>query len=363
MRPVALLLLALAACRFDPSGLPAGSADGLPDAARDAADGMALDRTIPDIPAETAADLTPPEAGPDASPDGSATDSALDSALPDAVPDEAVPDLPAPDASVPDLPAPDTGIDPLAPFGAAQPLVVLNSLLSEDDPTLTGDMLEICFDRGGDIWHSVRSSTTAAWGLPVPVAALNSLSGETTPSITPDGLTIFFGSNRPGGPGDVDIYVSTRSSRVAGWSTPQLVSSLSTSSMENAPAPGPDLLELVLSSNRPGSADHDLYLAGRASPAAAWAAPVNLGAVNSGAAEGDPWLGTTVLYFSSTRPGKGGFDIWLSQRSGGSFGAPVAVDSLNTSSSDGDPWLSPDLRTVVFSSDRSGTWDLYVATR
>jgi len=346
-RSGALLLLVLAGCRFDSSGLPAASADGL----RDAADGPTLEGAVPD-PGEATPDLPPLEAAPDSSPDAAVADAALD-ALPDVLPD----------TIVPDLPPPDTGIDPLAPFGAPQPLVVLNSPLSEDDPTLTGDMLEIYFDRGGDIYHAVRASAALPWGVPLPVIALNSLSGETTPFITPDGLTIFLASDRPGGAGGYDIYVATRASRVAGWSAPQQVSSLSTSSLENGPATGPGMLELVLTSNRTGSADNDLYLASRASLGAGWGAPINLTAVNSSDVEGDPWLGATVLYFTSTRPGKGGYDIFLSQRSGASFAAPVPVDSLNTSSNDGDPWLSPDLRTVVFASDRAGTWDLYVATR
>jgi Tol biopolymer transport system component len=44
------------------------------------------------------------------------------------------------------------------------------------------------------------------------------------------------------------------------------------------------------------------------------------------------------------------------------FGAPAAVTDLNTASDERDPWLSPDGTPLFFSSDRSGRYEIYVAS-
>ena len=68
----------------------------------------------------------------------------------------------------------------------------LDSVAGEDDPTLTGDMLEIYFDRGGDIWFSVRASVAVSWPAPQALAVVNSAASETTTEISADGLELFF---------------------------------------------------------------------------------------------------------------------------------------------------------------------------
>lgn len=64
--------------------------------------------------------------------------------------------------------------------------------------------------------------------------------------------------------------------------------------------------------------------------------------------------GATALWFSRNRPGgAGGYDIWMSRRSGGEWSAPAPV-SFNTPQRDFDPAFSADGRFVYFSSDRPG---------
>jgi hypothetical protein len=49
------------------------------------------------------------------------------------------------------------------------------------------------------------------------------------------------------------------------------------------------------------------------------------------------------LYFHSGRPGgKGGYDIWVTTRNGGSWSDPVNIEAVNTSAMDGYPFISPD---------------------
>ena len=76
--------------------------------------------------------------------------------------------------------------------------------------SVSADGLELYFtsDRSGglgyeDIWVSTRQSTDEPWSPPVNLTAVNSTYREAYPSISPDGLTLYFsdyfyGPDRPG---------------------------------------------------------------------------------------------------------------------------------------------------------------------
>lgn len=106
-------------------------------------------------------------------------------------------------------------------FGAAQPVAELNSPLIDAGPALSRDGLEIFFhsNRDGtlgqrDLWTSVRSSVFDPWSQPVNLGAVvNGQSNETVPALSSDGETMFFASDRPGGFGLSDIYMTTRTKR------------------------------------------------------------------------------------------------------------------------------------------------------
>jgi hypothetical protein len=82
------------------------------------------------------------------------------------------------------------------------------------DPTLTGDGLTMYLssDRDGgqgrsDLW--MTQQVGGQWTAPVNLGpTINSEHGESEPSVTPDGQTLFFSSDRPGGQGSSDIWVS-----------------------------------------------------------------------------------------------------------------------------------------------------------
>src|SRR6266550_1801708 len=62
-----------------------------------------------------------------------------------------------------------------------------------------------------DLWVSTRSNSHEPWSPPVNAgASLNSPFADVTPSISADGRTLIFASNRPGGFGGNDLYMATR---------------------------------------------------------------------------------------------------------------------------------------------------------
>ncbi len=137
------------------------------------------------------------------------------------------PELAAPaDAGVPDAgcEAPGPGVGDVGPFGALEPIegaflanVPAGATISEDDPSLTADLLEMYFNSNRDqpgsesfgIWVSKRACATDAWGEPIKLDVLGAATpNPTDPAISPDGLTIWLAS-----PADNDnarqIYRST----------------------------------------------------------------------------------------------------------------------------------------------------------
>ena len=88
----------------------------------------------------------------------------------------------------------------------------------DHQPSIRHDGLEIFFESNRpdsfgsrDLWVATRESTLDAWSTPVNLGAtVNGTSDDRFPYLSPDGETIFFVSNRPGGYGGQDVYMSTR---------------------------------------------------------------------------------------------------------------------------------------------------------
>jgi hypothetical protein len=102
--------------------------------------------------------------------------------------------------------------------GPAQPVTELNAPAFNDAaPGLRADAREILFwstrpgSLGADIWVSTRQSANHPWSPPQNAGPpLNTPVADLHPELTQDALTLYLASNRPGGSGGTDLWVSTR---------------------------------------------------------------------------------------------------------------------------------------------------------
>jgi Tol biopolymer transport system component len=255
----------------------------------------------------------------------------------------------------------------------------VNSSLWDFGPTISADGLSLYFDSirfggygGYDMWLTFRATTKDPWGEPVNLGSIvNSPHGDRAPSISTDGISLFFVCDRPEGFGERDIWVTTRPTTKNLWGEPvNLGPTVNSAYDDYAPDISANGLTLYFVSNRHGGyGDTDIWVTTRITEDAEWNAPFHLGSsVNSSYAERQPTISadSCTLFFASGRPGGfGSRDIWMTTRSTpeGDWDPPVNLGaSVNTPYLDHAPDISSDGRTLFFSSDRpggSGDMDLW----
>src|SRR5690606_30667553 len=136
--------------------------------------------------------------------------------------------------------------------------------------------------------------------------------------ISPDGRFLFFtGCNRPDGMGRCDIYVSEKEGD--NWSKPiNLGSPINTGGWESQPSLSADGRTLYFVSDRSGGlGSYDIWMS-TLDENARWQKPVNLGStINTPFDEQSPFIhpDNETLYFSSNGwPGMGNKDLFISRR-------------------------------------------------
>lgn len=166
-----------------------------------------------------------------------------------------------------------------------------------------------------DFFYSIQSE--GSWTPRVNAGApLNSPDNEGAQTMTADGSTLWFTAcNRRDGQGMCDLYYSTLENGT--WSVPRNAGApLNTRYSEKHPAVSADGRKLYFTSNRPGgSGSYDIWMSERKGEQ--WGLPVNLGdSLNSPGLEQSPFIhpDQQSLYFSSTGwPGMGQGDLFLSR--------------------------------------------------
>jgi hypothetical protein len=267
-------------------------------------------------------------------------------------------------------------------FGNLQNLgPTVNSSDADEGPSISTEGLTLYFNcdmPGGygnfDLWMTTRSTKDGPWGEPENLGPkVNSSAREQMPSISADSLTLYFTSTRSGG---WDLWVTTRATKDNPWSTPvNLGHPVNSPSNEFGPGISADGLSLYFCSDRAGGYGiDDIWVSTRATIDGPWQEPVNLGPkVNCSAREQMLSISADgrTLFFSDSallpfRPGgNGGGDLWVTRRATVSdpWGTPVNLGpTVNSSFFDGAPSILADGSTLYFMSGRPGgygSWDLW----
>ena len=132
-----------------------------------------------------------------------------------------------------------------------------------------------------DIWIASKPTPDGLWNEPVNMGPrINSPHNDDTPELSSDGRVLIFQSDRPGGSGGIDLWMSVRETPESEWGEAvNLGPVVNSAQSDGTPSLTDDGLHLFFHSNRPPStAAHavDLYLTSRRTTADPWGPPVRL---------------------------------------------------------------------------------------
>ena len=211
------------------------------------------------------------------------------------------------------------------------------------------------------------------------VPGVNSSSLEWSIGIAPDNKTLYFGSDRPGGEGDRDLYQATLVDGEWG-NVMNLGTGINTPSYEANPTVTVDGMKLYFTSDRDGGeGSFDIYMATRNDPSEQFGNVQNLGpAINSQEDDGGQTLPAderTIVFNSLNRAdGFGGYDLYSATRPPGSQSFEPAVNlgpDINTEAGEFVPFITLDGKSLLFSDnveapfrpDGEGLSDIWIAAR
>jgi Tol biopolymer transport system component len=233
---------------------------------------------------------------------------------------------------------------------------------------------------GEDLWVARRSRRDGPWATPVNLGPiLNTDANERSPALSRNGHHLYFATTRPGGSGGFDIWVSWRHDTHddLGWQPPvNLGPQLNSAATDAGPAYWENddggIPLLFLASNRPGGPGGlDIYVS-QLTATGTFGAPALVAELNGASNDLTPGIrhdGLEILFASARAGGVGAQDLWVSTRdeAGDAWTTPEHLGpAINSSFNDNFPVLSADRETLFFSSDRpggSGGQDIYVSSR
>ena len=172
------------------------------------------------------------------------------------------------------------------------------------------------FEKGyGSYDLYISYSTPDGWSEPENLGEnINSPYWESAPSISPDSRTLYFSSDRPGGYGGRDLYMSTRQANGRWGKAVNLGPIINTAGNELYPYIHADNQTLYFTSDGlPGYGKTDLFIS-RKTSLDEWSKPENLGyPINTIEDEGSICIssnGLTAYYASDRADTRGGLDLY-----------------------------------------------------
>lgn len=263
----------------------------------------------------------------------------------------------------------DTGIPYPSPLPDSVALSFLPGIVSRDsldfNSAFSPDGKTFYFARSSSVgWQILLTRYDGRkWTAPVPAPFSESKYSQADPFFGPDGA-LYYISNRPRDAADTiadyDIWL-VRPQPDGNWSAPENLSAVNTDSTEYYVSLA-DNGNIYFASNRPGGmGDHDIYVSRLEQ--GHYTTPVNLGpAVNSPAMEHDPCISKDdrLLYFTSVErtDSHGSADIYYTRKNAaGEWTAAMnAGPRVNTATYEYCSYLTPDGRYLFFSSNFDVKW-------
>jgi len=239
-------------------------------------------------------------------------------------------------------------------------------------PSLTIDGQKMIFTKRINNKESFYESDRAngKWGKAFPLSGkINSDSYNVgAQNISQDGeWLVFTGCNFPQGNGSCDLYISYLTKN--GWSEPQNLGwDVNTEFWESTPSLSPDKRDLYFSSDRPGGyGGRDIWVSHRTEKG--WSKPENLGPeINTAGNESTPFIhaDNQTLYFNSS--GLPGYsekpDLFVTRKQAdGKWSKPENLGyPINTIGDEGSMIVDADGKIAYYSSDKidsKGGLDIY----
>lgn len=250
----------------------------------------------------------------------------------------------------------------------------VNTSAHEYLPAFTADGETLIFtrnERRDENFYLSKNDEKNIWQQAEALDSVNTAENEGAQTVTADGrLLIFTACNRPEGLGSCDLYFSTLNNGT--YTKPRLMPEpINSRYWESQPSLTPNGDGLYFASNRPGGfGEKDIYVSyffqGN------WTKPRNLGEIiNTSQDDVTPFIhadGQTLYFTSEGHPGLGGKDLFYSrwQAQERKWGKPQNLGiPINTKKDEGTLSISLDGKTAYFASDREdfaeaqGGVDLY----
>jgi outer membrane protein OmpA-like peptidoglycan-associated protein/Tol biopolymer transport system component len=246
----------------------------------------------------------------------------------------------------------------------------VNSTTSEYFPSLTIDGKKLIFTKrvgnNEDFYSSEKVGEQ--WSASAPLTgAINTPLNEGGQQISQDGKwLVYAGCNFPDSYGGCDIYISYNIS--GAWGPREnLGKSINSEFWESTPCLSPDKSDLYFSSNRSGGfGGSDIYVSHKMANGK-WTVAENLGStINTSADESFPFMhadGETLYFTSDGLQGYGGSDIFLTKKKLTGFDIPLNIGfPINTVNNEGSMVVNAEGQVAYYASDRSegkGGLDIY----
>ena len=229
-----------------------------------------------------------------------------------------------------------------------------------------GCSLTLDFDELADA--SVDAPPADAPGVDAPLGmwqntrAVDELNGPTADlkiSLTADGLEAYFDSDRGG---DRAIYVTSRADLNAPFALPTLVPELASLAFDGHSAVSDDGLTLLFARDIGVPNGVEIHESTRLTRADPWGAPALVPSLSSVAIEDGPDLSADgqTLVFSSTRNGTR--DLFIADRNGADW-IVTELTTLNSPDDEFDPDISADLLELYFARRVAGVATIMTAVR